>query len=195
MQQIEIIFREILYQRMELKRNMFTQAQLAASFHVSLSTVNRAIRILADMGAVEIHLRSFSILDVKKVLYYWASIRNLQKDCIYATRVEQPVKEIEKAMPDDIIFGAYSAYKFLFHDVPADYSEVYVYADLETIKKRFPPQKHVPNLFVLKTDDSIQKYGKKTTYAQTFVDLWNIREWYAKEFVTAFEVRFHGILE
>ena len=77
-------------------------------------------------------------------------------------------------MPNEIIFGAYTAYKFLYHDIPADYSEVYVYADVD-LKERFPPQKGVPNLFVLKKDALIETYGKTTTAAQTFVDLWNVK--------------------
>ena len=97
-------------------------------------------------------------------------------------------------MPNEIIFGAYTAYKFLYHDVPADYSEVYVYADVD-LKERFPPQKGVPNLFVLKKDPFMESYGKTTTAAQTFVDLWNLRDWYAKEFIVAMEKRLHGILE
>ena len=105
-----------------------------------------------------------------------------------------PVSQIEKLMPDDIIFGAYTAYKFLFKDIPADYSEVYIYGD-ESIKKRFPSGKGTPNLFFLKKDSQIEKYGKHTTIANAFVDLWNVREWYAKEFVKAIEVRLHGILE
>jgi len=97
-------------------------------------------------------------------------------------------------MPNDIIFTAYGGYKFLFKDVPADYSEVYIYGDVD-IKKRFPLEKGTPNLFVLKKDSIIERYGKHTTIANTFVDLWNLREWYAKEFVKALEVRLHGILE
>ena len=54
---------------------------------------------------------------------------------------------------------------------------------LEEIKKRFPENKKRANLFILKKDDFIQNYGNKTTLAQTFVDLWNTKEWYAKEFL------------
>ena len=106
-----------------------------------------------------------------------------------------PVREIERGMPN-LIFTAYSAYKFRFDDVPADYSEVYVYADekeLELIKKRFGLEDNKgnntrANLFVLKKDDFIDDYGH-IPLVQVFVDLWNLKEWYAQEFVKSFEGR------
>lgn len=194
MKNLEVVYREILYQAIEKKNRTSTQSSLAKNLNISLSIVNNAVKRLAEIGAIEIKPRLFYVIDIKKILYYWASVRNLQKDIIYSTRIEMPVKEIEKLMPNDIIFGAYSAYKFLFNDVPADYSEIYVYGD-ESLKERFPENKGTPNLFVLKKDKKISQYGKTTTIANTFVDLWNLREWYAKEFVNAIEEKLHGILE
>ena len=194
MRKTELIFREVLYQAIEKKNRNLTQAELARVLHVSLSTINRSVKLLERMGAVEIAPRNFHIIDIKKILYHWASTRNLQKDILYATRVERPVVELEKSMPDTVVFGGYTAYKFLYNDVPADYSEVYVYGD-ESLVKRFPKCKGVPNLFIMKKDRFIEKYGKVTTIAHTFVDLWNLREWYAKEFLKALEARLHGILE
>ena len=51
---------------------------------------------------------------------------------------------------------------------------------------------------MLKKDTFLDRYGKTTTIAQTFVDLWNIKSWYAKEFVTALGKKLgelYGILE
>ena len=194
MKRLEIVYRELLYQAVERNRRILTQAELARTLNVSLSTVNAAVKGLERMGAVAVKPRALHILDVKKILYYWASIRELQRDIVYSTRIEKPVLEIEKSMPDDAIFAAYAAYKFLFKDVPADYSEVYVYGG-DDLKKRFPAVKWAPNLFVLKEDALMGKYGKTTTIANTFVDLWNLREWYAKEFVNEIERKLHGILE
>jgi len=92
-------------------------------------------------------------------------------------------------MPKDTVFAAYSAYKFHFKDVPADYSEVYVYDDDE-VKKRFSPNKNTPNIFVLKKDANCDM-----TLANIFVDLWNLSEWYAKDFLNAMEERINGLLE
>lgn len=142
------------------------------------------------MNSVKVGKMNLRVIDIKKILYLWASVRNIEKDIIYKTRVDMPVKEIEKSVPD-IIYGAYSAYKFKFKDVPADYSEVYIYAyeqELGEIKKRFPESKNRnPNLFVLKKDLNMEKYPKTGTTAQIFVDLWNLRHWYAAEFLKALE--------
>jgi len=90
-------------------------------------------------------------------------------------------------MPPLVVYAAYSAYRFKFQEAPADYDKVYIYAlDLEKIKKRFPAVKtKTPNLIVLKEDEFIKNYGQTATLAQTFVDLWNLPEWYAKDFLEA----------
>ncbi|MBI3032082.1 hypothetical protein HYY69_01295 [Candidatus Woesearchaeota archaeon] len=198
MKQKELIVREILFQAIEKNNKTLTQAYLSRELNISLSMVNNTIRLLSQMNALSIQQRSFIITDIKKILYYWASARNFEKDIIYTTRVELPVKDIEKSMPDSIRFTGYSGYKLYFHQVPADYSEVYVYEDEQNIKeleKRFPKNNMPPNLFVLKKDTIMDNYGKSIPLGNIFVDLWNIKSWYAKEFVNAFEEKYHGILE
>lgn len=198
MKQSELVYQEILFQALEKKNRSFTQAELSRTLNISLSIINKAIKNLEKIGAVEIRRRSFHLIDPKKALYFWASQRNLQRDIFYSTRAEMPVIEIEKSLPDKIIFGSFSAYKFRFRDVPADYSEVYAYAsedELAEIKKRFPERKGPPNLIVLKKDKNMKKYGRTTTLALTFADLWNLREWYAQEFIKSLEVKLNGILE
>lgn len=71
-------------------------------------------------------------------------------------------------------------------DAPADYDKVYIYsADLEEIKKRFPPQAGNPNLIVFKPDAELIKFGHFAPLPQMYVDLWNLPEWYAKDFIEA----------
>lgn len=196
MKKTELVIREILYTVIEKKNKTMTQLSIAKALNISLSTVNLALSPLKAMGAIDIKLRNFVVVDVKKVLFFWASSRELEKDIIYKTRADMPVKKLESLMPSNIIFGAYSAYKFKFKDVPADYSEVYVYVseeEISEIKQRFPPSQNPPNLFILKKDVAMDKYIQKnlrvTTEAQIFVDLWNLKEWYAKEFLKAMEER------
>ena len=193
MKKVELVYNEILSQAMEKNNKTLTQSYLANALNISLSTVNLAIKPLESMNAIKIKKMGFDIIDVKRILYYWASKRNLEKDIIYKTRVDLPVKEIEKQMPNNIIFTAFSAYKFKFKDVPADYSEVYIYGD-EDIKKRFKESEKSPNLFVLKKDN-LEKYGKTVTIANLFVDLWNLKQWYAKDFLNALEAKIGRILE
>ncbi|MFO8109832.1 MAG: winged helix-turn-helix transcriptional regulator [Thermoplasmata archaeon] len=155
-----------------------TQSEISEEMDMSLSTVNRTVKKLEKMGAVEIHSRRLKTLDKEKILMYMSSIRDTEKDIVYRTRVNEKVREIERSMPGGVEFTAYTAYRFRYGDIPADYSEVYVYADeqgIGEIKKRFQKTKGPPNLFVLKNE-------MKVNDALIFADLWNLREWYAKEF-------------
>ena len=194
MKKTELVHREILYNAMEKKNRRLTQLELSKTLKISLSTVNLALRPLVRMNALKIKKMCFDIVDVKKILYYWASIRNLDRDIVYKTRVDIPVKEIERLMPNNIVFTAYSAYKLKFDEVPADYSEVYIYGS-EDIQKRFKKNDKNPNLFILREDNTISKYGKIVTLGNLFVDLWNIKEWYAKDFLKALEVKIGRFLE
>jgi hypothetical protein len=82
-------------------------------------------------------------------------LNNPRLKFIFKIRIEAPVREIERIMPN-IEFTAFTAYKLAFNDTPADYSEVYAYADekeLEKIKKRiseFKLSENNPNFFKLK---------------------------------------------
>lgn len=196
MKKTELVYREILFNIIEKKNSKITQLELSKKLSISLSTVNLALKPLVRMNSIKINLRNFEIIDPKKILYYWASIRNIEKDILYSSRIDQPVKETEKQMPAGITFTAYSAYKSIFKDVPSDYSEIYLYSDeIEEIKKRFKGKKLNPNLFILKKDGKLDNYGKYPPLANIFVDLWNLPQWYAKDFLKALEVEIGGILE
>ena len=187
MKRIEEIYREILYQA-EKGINTLTQKAISEKLGISLSNVSNALAPLRRMNAIDVKKMCFHIINIRKILYHWASIRNLKKDLIYSTRHEKSIAEIEKSMPDSVVFTAYSAYKLRFKDAPADYSEVYAYSDdIVEIKKRFPESKNIPNVFILKKDKSLDKYGKIATNANIFIDLWNLPEWYAKDFLKAME--------
>lgn len=183
----EIIWREILFQAIENKKFEFTQKELAKKYGFSLSTVFNAIKTPREIGALE-GKRGFKIRDLEKFLYFWATFRKIKKDIIYQTAVKKGVFDIEGEMPPEIIFGAYSAFFKKYKEAPADYDKVYVYAEeksLSEIKKRFPYQNGYQNLIVLKADPYLKNFGKITPDCQTFVDLWNLPEWYAKDFLNA----------
>ena len=90
-------------------------------------------------------------------------------------------------MPPNVIFGCCSGFAQKYNETPADYDKVYVYSekqDIEEIKNRFPLQrKGYMNLVVLESDPWLKNFGKITPDCQTFVDLWNLAEWYAKDFL------------
>lgn len=191
MRRTEEVYREILHQA-ENGSRILTQKGISEKLELSISNVNNALNPLRRMGAIDVKKMCFHIINPKKILYHWASARNLKKDIIYATRAEESIVDAEKSMPDSAVFTAYSAYRLRFHDAPSDYSEVYVYCDdLEEIKKRFPESKNAPNIFVLKKDKSIDIYSKIATNANIFVDLWNLTEWYAQEFLKAMEQKWN----
>lgn len=184
----ELIWREILFQAINRKKFEFTQKGLAVKFGFSLSTVFNALKVPRDSGAIKVTGRNFSVVDAEKFLYIWATQRNPEKEIIYKTYVAENVSMIEGRMPAEIIFGGPSAYVLKYKDAPADYAKVYIYADekiLEEIKKRFPKTKGEPNLFVLKSDLLLSRFGNTTPDAQTFADLWNMKDWYAKDFLNA----------
>ena len=187
----EIIYREILSLATEEKQFRFTQLALSKKFGFSLSTISNALAPLERIGAIEKHTRSFVIIDMKKALTYWASERNLRKDIVYSTRSGLSLPKIEGSMPAGVVFSAFSAYRLRYDGAPADYGEVYVYADnktLEEIRERFPQKKGPPNIIVLEKDDYMQEKGI-APIPQIFVDLWNIREWYAKDYLDALSRR------
>ncbi len=182
----EILWREILNQAAENKKFDFTQKELAEKFGFSLSTVFNALKIPRAQGAIKVTGRNFSVADIEKFVYIWATQRNLEKEIIFKTFLPKSAKEIEGLMPSGIIFGCYSAYTQKYQSAPADYDKVYVYADqseLDETKKRFQKAKGNPNIFILKKDSYLSQFGNLTPDVQTFVDLWNLKDWYAKEFL------------
>ncbi|MBU0619601.1 MAG: hypothetical protein V1768_00455 [Patescibacteria group bacterium] len=195
----EIIWREILHQAIQNKKTQFTtldsknlmwftQKGLAEKFGFSLSTVFNALKVPRSTGAIDVKGRGFIIRDKEKFLQIWATFRNLEKDIIYKTHSNFSSAEIEGSMPPKIIYGAFSAFVKKFKQTPADYDKVYIYADqkeLKEIQKRFPKKNGYENLIVLKKDSYLSQYGQITPIVQTFVDLWNLQEWYAKEFLNA----------
>lgn len=180
----EIIWREILYQAIEKQIFNFQQIKLAEKFGYSLSTVFNALKTPREIKAIEVSGKGFKITNIEKLLYLWGTQRKLNKDIIYKTFVSEPVAKIEANMPAEIIWGAFSAYKYKYSLTPADYGKVYVYAnDINEIKKRFPEKKGPANLFVLRQDNYLKNCGQTGTLAQIFVDIWNSEDWYAQEFI------------
>ena len=182
----EQIWRYILQKAINGRQFEFTQKHLSESLKVSLSTVFNALKIPRLQGAIKVTGRNFFLVDAEKLLYIWATQRNIEKEIIYNNFVPAGAKEIEGLMPSGAIFTAYSGYRQKYNDAPADYDKVYIYAAgfvLDEIKKRFPKQKGDPNLFVLKSDILLAGFGTIAPEAQIFCDIWNLKDWYAKDFL------------
>ena len=193
---IERVHREILYGVLERAIRAFKQIELSKACGLSLSTVNHALKPLVRMNAIEKRRFGFEVLDPKKILLYWASIRELERDIVYQSHLNEPVGKIESEVPANSVFTAYSAFKFKFKELPSEYSEVVVYGRRESFERRFGGQELSlkPNLVVLDLDEHLLKF-ETTPTAQIYVDLWNLRSWYAKDFLKKLEEMIDGILE
>ena len=66
--------------------------------------------------------------------------------------------------------------------------------EIEKAKQRFPQTKGQENVFVLKAPKNLKSYGQITTLPQTFVDIWNLKDWYGQDFTRAIENKINGIL-
>jgi hypothetical protein len=194
MKKVELVYRAVMEGYIR-RHNEFTQKGLARDLGISLGGVNKAVSQLAAINAVRVDRRSFSVIAIDRLVMYWATHRNLEKDVVLRLATGIDVGEIEGSLPEGIAFTAYSAYKRLYANTPADYGEVYVYATpraVDLIAHRFRSEAGFPNLFVLRADAMLELEIAEHRLAkgcapvsQVLVDLWNIRSWYAKEFYDA----------
>lgn len=195
MKKIELIWREILENGQ--KNPDFEQKELAVRLGFSTSTVFAAVSPLREIGAVEVSGRGFKLINFAKVLMFWATHRKLSSDIIYQTRVALAVVEIEGLVDNSSIFGGYSAARNHLGEAPAEYDKIYLYAsEIQELELRFPKVKGEPNLFVLKADPMLKSFGNITPVSQTYVDLWNLKDWFAQDYLNALKEKFYaGLLQ
>ncbi|MFB6294974.1 MAG: hypothetical protein ABEI97_04395, partial [Candidatus Nanohaloarchaea archaeon] len=155
MKKVERVYREVLFQALENDTRELTQSAVSERCGTAIGNVSYALEPLVDMNAVEKKRRKFRVLNPRKILLYWASVRDLDGDTVYATHVDQDVREIERTMPP-VLFTTYTAYKQRYGEPPAGYSEVHAYGDPETVEQRFPPQSGRENLYILETDEHLE---------------------------------------
>lgn len=198
MKKIETIWHEILQEALNKGIFKHTQQEMAEKLGFSLSTVNHALHVPTQIGAIRKDSKFFVLGDFKKLLLYWASVRNVARDIICATHVDAPILEAEgRAIPDSI-FAGYSAARHWLGEAPADYSSVYFYIKPESLaqfQERFPLSTKVePNVFALRQPEKFAHTKEGTTLTQTYVDIWNLKDWYAKDFLRALEEKIDGLL-
>jgi len=205
MRKIETIWHHLLWSALEKKQFRHTQSGLAEFFGYSVSTVNHALKAPTQIGAIKKGGKFFVLESFQKLLYFWASNRNLEKDIVFSTYYPGNVLEIEGLLPSEAIFACYTSAKKILGEPPADYDKVYFYANdktIEQVKKRFAvgpktgnnKPKNKANLFALRTSPTMKQYGEFTTLPQTFVDVWNLKDWYSRDFCLALEKKINGIL-
>lgn len=196
MKKIELIWRHILFETVEKKQAHFQQQQLAHYFSMSSSTVNAALTPIRRLGGIRVGGRGFDVVDYEKILYHWANIRRFQQDIVYSFRLSSPITDIEGQLPPGTIPTAYTALRERFGEPPTDYDTVYCYhADPKLVQKRFINEcdTGIPNVFVLQADPFLSRYPT-LPLSQLFVDLWNMNDWYAKDFLRVIKEALDGLL-
>ena len=197
MKKIETIWLYLLDQAIEQKQFQHTQAGLAKLFKYSTSTVNLALHKPAAIGAIRKSGKFFVVTDPLKLLYLSATTRNLAKDIIYQTYSSLPIPELEGLAPPSAIYGAYSAAGQILQEPPADYSALYLYLDpdrLDQLKSRYPFVKSGSTQIIVLKKPLYLPIPNHTSLSHTFIDIWNMRDWYARDFTQALEEKIHDLL-
>lgn len=190
MKKYERIYREILTEMLN-KKERFKQLELSKKCHISIGLVNKTIKRLKEINAVETFPMEFRIIDASRILFDWATRRNIRKEISEKYYVDMKTKDIENSLP--FILTAYSAWRSLNKNIPFDYNKVYAYiptSQKELFKiwlKDKPIKRGRENLFVIFTEDEhlIEISKKKIApIPQIFVDLYSLSELESKYFIT-----------
>jgi hypothetical protein len=177
MKKIDRIMRELLYRYYEHGARFFNQKGLASTCDLSLGTVNPVINHLEQIGAIERRPLGFRLIEPKRLLLYWAATRDLPKDIVYTTFSPMKISEIEEELRSFGLLTAFSGFRASFGSVPADYSQVFVYADPDIVRRTFKStSRKKRNLFVLTSDDHLRRMSKAgiAPLVQIYVDLWQL---------------------
>ena len=192
MKKVNQVLREILYRVYERNESFMSQKSLAQACRLSMDTVNRLVAKLNQFRSIEKKPLGFRVTESKKVLSYWASTRNLARDIIYSTYSPDSVSKIESEMPAGTIFTAFSGYRLKLNKTPTHYEEVYVYADPDEVRRRFPESPaERKNVFVLRSDPHLARTSKDgaAPLAQIYVDLWQLGGSPADRFILELETK------
>ncbi|MBI2009796.1 MAG: hypothetical protein HYS86_01325 [Candidatus Chisholmbacteria bacterium] len=196
MKKIETVWCQLLFDALERREIGFQQQKLARQLHLSTSTVSHALKDLRLMGGVRIGGDGGEVVDAEKILMHWANQRDLVGDVRMNLGCSEPVQEIEGLMPPGSILGGYSAVRHWYQEAPADYATVYVYhAQPEVVQDRLVSCKPGnTKVVVLQLPPLIPVRAETTSLAHTFVDLWNLTDWMAKDFVRRVKEEIDGLL-
>lgn len=198
MKKIETIWHHLLYQAIEKREFRHTQAGLAELYGFSTSTANLALVKPTAIGAIRKSGKFFVVADVLKLLYLWATVRNLDKDMLYSTHSPLPIRELEGLAPPGTLYGGYSAASQILGEPPADYNVLHLYlekVDLGIAKTRYPKINTGPSQVIIYHRPLFLPASlHTTTLPHTFVDIWNMRDWYARDFTSSLEDKIHDLL-
>jgi hypothetical protein len=175
----ERVYRELV-ERANRRRTL-TQREISQWCGVSLNLVNSVVRELRRIGAVAVYSMGLRITNPAKILYAWASQRNLDGDISLRYAIALPVHQIEKNMPGNVVFTAFSGWRLKVGQAPFDYNQVYVYAQpsagplIKRLLETLPRTRGDPNTFVMFVEDPHLFASSKKQIApvgQLFVDIY-----------------------
>ena len=187
---------QILYSYFEKDQRFMSQKRIAENCGISIGSVNLLIKKLNQLGAIEIRPQGFRIIDVPRILLYWANTRSFYQDIIGRVSTSTSVEEIEKHLPAGFALTCFSAFKRKFRKVLHEYDQIYVYGSMERLRKMFRDTADVkPNeIIVLKPDHHLMTLSHQgaVPFAQMYVDLWQIGS-AGKPYIDELNARIHWI--
>ncbi|KUO39821.1 MAG: hypothetical protein APZ16_01350 [Candidatus Hadarchaeum yellowstonense] len=177
MRKIDRVYREILHRFYSSGERFFNQKNLSEICRISLGTINPLITKLEGIGAIERKPQGFRLIDPQRALISWAVTRDLARDITYTTFVPTSLKELESSLPRGAILTAYSGFRARFGSTPAEYNQVFVYADEEEMRRAFrSTMRERRNLIVLQPDEHLRRLSSNGVAppVQLYVDLWQL---------------------
>lgn len=185
MKKIETVWCQLLFDALEKRQPRFQQQRLAEKLQLSTSTVNHALKDIRKIGGVRIGGDGGVVADAEKILLHWANRRRLEGDIVATMKLKPSVMELEGLLPPGSVLGGYSAVRHWYGEAPADYQTVYVYhRQPQLVIDRFTNESTGDNnLVVLQLNPLIPTRKETTSLAHTYVDLWNLTDWMAKDFI------------
>jgi len=153
----ERVYRELLLCSLS-RVSLVRQEDIASRCGVSLGLVNKTVKKLEAAVAVEATRRGVRVLSPARLLNLWAAERDLSKDVWRCFRLD-PVSEVEKDLPRDVLVTAFSGWFMTSGRKPAEYDRIYFYVtDRESFDfwlgfRKGKIRKTNPNVFVLFVDD------------------------------------------
>lgn len=168
-------------------------AALGSELGIATSTIHRALAYPTEIGAVTVEPSGgFTVSDAGRLLLYWAAHRNLRKDITRKFRTALPVLEVTRIIseaagsesasrPAPPVLGGFSALvTAMGKNTIADYTTVMVYGEPEGIPEDRAGDTEV---IVLQPDPLLGNYGRFTTLAQSWADLFNLPGWQSSRFI------------
>ncbi len=153
------------------------QLDLARECDIAIGAVNRVLKKFERLGAVEIKPQGFRVIDIERILLYWANHRDLYADIALRWPTGSPITDVERTLSTTHVLTCFSGFKARFKKVLREYDQVFVYGDSAPVRRAFAKvQEPVSEIIVLNSDPHLIKLAQNNVapVGQLFVDLWQI---------------------